>query len=185
MYLIAGLGNSGPEYAATRHNAGFMVVDRLAEELGARYWKNEGGALTAKVLYKGQELVLAKPQSFMNTSGGPVKSLMSAYGLKPDQLIVVHDELDIPAGTIRVKLGGGHAGHNGLRSICDKLATRDWLRVRIGIGRPPGRTPVADFVLAAPKKEQAEELAAAVDEGAKAVLSLIDNGLEKTQQAFN
>ena len=183
MYLIAGLGNPGPEYAATRHNAGFMVVNRIAEELGARYWKNEGGALTAKVLYKGQELVLAKPQSFMNTSGGPVKSLMNAYGLKPDQLIVVHDELDIPAGTIRVKLGGGHAGHNGLRSICDKLATRDWLRVRIG--SPPGRMPVADFVLAAPKKDQAEELAAAVDEGAKAVLSLIDNGLEKTQQAFN
>lgn len=84
-----------------------------------------------------------------------------------------------------MKLGGGHAGHNGLRSICDKLGTRDWLRVRIGIGRPPGRMPVADFVLSSPKKEQAEELAAAVDEGAKAVLSLIDNGLEKTQQAFN
>ena len=129
--------------------------------------------------------MLAKPQSYMNTSGGPVKSLMNAYKLKPEQLIVVHDELDIPAGTIRVKLGGGHAGHNGLRSICDKLGTRDWLRVRIGIGRPPGRMPVADFVLSAPKKEQAEELAAAVDQGAKAVFSLIDNGLEKTQQAFN
>ena len=106
MYLVVGLGNPGEEYAGTRHNAGFMVVDRLAEELGARYWKNEGGALTAKVLYKGQELVLAKPQSCMNTSGGPVKSLMNAYKLKPEQLIVVHDELDIPAGTIRVKLGG-------------------------------------------------------------------------------
>lgn len=99
MYLIVGLGNPGAEYAETRHNAGFMVVDRLAEELGARYWKNEGGALTAKVLYKGQDLILAKPQSFMNTSGGPVKSLMSAYGVKPDQLIVIHDELDILSGT--------------------------------------------------------------------------------------
>ena len=185
MYLIAGLGNPGPEYAATRHNAGFMVVDRLAEELGARYWKNEGGALTAKVLYKGQELVLAKPQSFMNTSGGPVKSLMSAYGLKPDQLIVVHDELDIPAGTIRVKLGGGHAGHNGLRSICDKTGTRDWYRVRVGIGRPPGRMPVVDWVLSQPKKEAAEDFAYAVDRAAQAALSLVNVGLEKTQQAFN
>ena len=185
MYLIAGLGNPGPEYAATRHNAGFMVVDRLAEELGARYWKNEGGALTAKVLYKGQELVLAKPQSFMNTSGGPVKSLMSAYGLKPDQLIVVHDELDIPAGTIRVKLGGGHAGHNGLRSLCDKLGTRDWYRVRIGIGRPPGRMPVADFVLKSPRGEEADLFNQAVQEGARTVPYLMEHGLAETQARFN
>ena len=101
----------------------------------ARYWKTECGALSAKGSYRGNDLILAKPQSFMNTSGGPVKQLMAAYGVDAAHLIVVHDELDIPAGTARVKFGGGHAGHNGLRSLCDKLQTRDWYRVRCGIGR--------------------------------------------------
>lgn len=132
--MIAGLGNPGEEYEHTRHNAGFDTVDALADELGVRYWKNEGGALVGKASYRGHELLLVKPQSFMNTSGGPVSKLMRAYGVAPDHLIVVHDELDIEPGTIRVKFGGGHAGHNGLRSICDKLGTRDWFRVRIGIG---------------------------------------------------
>lgn len=180
-----GLGNPGPEYEGTRHNAGFLTVMRLAEEANATFWKDECGAKTARGKLAGKDVLFAMPQSFMNTSGGPVSKLLSRYDVKPDELIVIHDELDIPPGTIRVKFGGGHAGHNGLRSICDKLGTRDWLRVRIGIGRPPGRMPVADFVLSSPKKDQAEELAAAVGEGAKAVLSLIDNGLEKTQQAFN
>ena len=136
--MIAGLGNPGEEYEHTRHNAGFDTVDALADELGVRYWKNEGGALVGKASYRGHELLLVKPQSFMNTSGGPVSKLMRAYGVAPDHLIVVHDELDIEPGTIRVKFGGGHAGHNGLRSICDKLGTRDWFRVRIGIGLAAG-----------------------------------------------
>ena len=185
MYVSAGLGNPGEEYAHTRHNAGFETIDRVAEELGVRYWKSECGALTGKASYRGEDLVLAKPQSFMNTSGGPVKQVLAAYGVAPDHLIVIHDELDIPSGTVRVKFGGGHAGHNGLRSICDKLLTRDWYRVRIGIGRPPGRMDVADFVLSLPKKEQKEEFEAACDRGAQAVLSLIERGLEKTQQEFN
>ena len=121
----------------------------------------------------------------MNTSGGPVKSLMSTYKVAPDHLIVIHDELDIDPGTIRCKFGGGHAGHNGLRSICDKLGTRDWFRVRCGIGRPPGRMPVADYVLSLPKKEQAEDFAQATDLAAEATLFLVENGLEKTQQKFN
>ena len=151
-----------------------------------RYWKNEGGALVGKASYRGHELLLVKPQSFMNTSGGPVSKLMRAYGVAPDHLIVVHDELDIEPGTIRVKFGGGHAGHNGLRSICDKLGTRDWFRVRIGIGRPPGRKPVVDWVLSRPRsKDDTEAFDHAVSEGADAVLCLIDNGLEKTQQKFN
>ena len=185
MYLIAGLGNPGDEYAHTRHNAGFDVVDALAEELGVRYWKTECGALTAKGSWHGHDVVLAKPQSYMNTSGGPVKQLMAAYGVDGEHLIVVHDELDIDPGTVRVKFGGGHAGHNGLRSICDKTGTRDWFRVRIGIGRPPGRMAVADFVLSLPKKDAKEDFDQAVDRGAQAVLSLIDDGLEKTQQRFN
>ena len=139
MFLIVGLGNPGEEYEHTRHNAGFDAVDLIAEEVGARYWKTECGALTTKGVYRDHDLVLAKPQSYMNTSGGPVKQLMNAYGVDAEHLIVVHDELDIDPGTVRVKFGGGHAGHNGLRSICDKPGTRDWYRVRVGIGRPPVR----------------------------------------------
>ena len=121
----------------------------------------------------------------MNTSGGPVKTLCSTYKVSPDHLVVIHDELDIDSGTIRVKFGGGHAGHNGLRSICDKLGTRDWFRVRCGIGRPPGRMPVADWVLSRPKKEAEQDFAQAVQLAAQATLFLLENGLEKTQQKFN
>lgn len=183
--MIAGLGNPGEEYAHTRHNAGFDTVDKIADQIGVRYWKSQGGALVGKGTYRGQELILAKPQSYMNTSGGPVKSLMATYKVQPDHLIVIHDELDIDPGTIRCKFGGGHAGHNGLRSICDKLGTRDWFRVRCGIGRPPGRMPVADYVLSLPRKEQAEDFAQATDLAAEATLFLVENGLEKTQQKFN
>ena len=185
MYLIVGLGNPGEEYAHTRHNAGFDTVDRIAEEVGVRYWKTECGALTGKGAYHDIDVVLAKPQSYMNTSGGPVKQLCNAYGVAPDHVVVIHDELDIPAGTVRVKFGGGHAGHNGLRSICDKLGTRDWFRVRCGIGRPPGRMPVADYVLSLPKKEAAEDFEHACDLASQAALYLIEHGLEKTQQKFN
>ena len=185
MFLIVGLGNPGEEYEHTRHNAGFDTVDKIASEIGVRYWKNECGALTGKGAYHDIDVVLAKPQSYMNTSGGPVKQLMNAYGVSPDRLAVIHDELDIDPGTIRVKFGGGHAGHNGLRSICDKLGTRDWFRVRCGIGRPPGRMPVADYVLSLPKKDAADDFAQATDLGCEAALFLIEHGLEKTQQKFN
>lgn len=185
MFLIVGLGNPGEEYEHTRHNAGFDTVDKIASEIGVRYWKNECGALTGKGAYRDIDVVLAKPQSYMNTSGGPVKQLMNAYGVSPDRLVVIHDELDIDPGTIRVKFGGGHAGHNGLRSICDKLGTRDWFRVRCGIGRPPGRMPVADYVLSLPKKDAADDFAQATDLGCEAALFLIEYGLEKTQQKFN
>ena len=185
MFVIVGLGNPGEEYEHTRHNAGFDTVDKIASEIGVRYWKNECGALTGKGAYHDIDVVLAKPQSYMNTSGGPVKQLMNAYGVSPDRLVVIHDELDIDPGTIRVKFGGGHAGHNGLRSICDKLGTRDWFRVRCGIGRPPGRMPVADYVLSLPKKDAADDFAQATDLGCEAALFLIEHGLEKTQQKFN
>lgn len=184
-YLVVGLGNPGGDYAHTRHNAGFDTVDAIAEELGANYWKTECGALTAKVRYRGHDLVLAKPQGFMNTSGGPVKQLCGTYGVSPDHLIVIHDDLDIGPGTIRVKLGGGHAGHNGLRSICEKLGTPDWYRVRIGIGRPPGRMDAADYVLQAPKKDALDDFVQGCRQASTATLFLIENGLEKTQQEFN
>ena len=185
MYLIVGLGNPGEEYAHTRHNAGFDSIDILAHEAGARYWKSECGALSAKGSLAGEDVILAKPQSFMNTSGGPVKQLCKVHGVDPDHMIVIHDDLDIEPGKIRVKFGGGHAGHNGLRSICDKLCTRDWFRIRVGIGRPPGRMPVADYVLKTTRGEEKEAFEYACDKAAQAVPFLIKNGLEKTQTNFN
>ncbi len=184
-FLIVGLGNPGDDYAHTRHNAGFDTVDLLGQELGVRYWKTEGGALTGKVSWRGYDLILAKPQGFMNTSGGPVKTLCNSYKVDLDHLIVIHDELDIDPGTIRVKFGGGHAGHNGLRSICDKLGSRDWFRVRCGIGRPPGKMPVVDWVLSRPKKEAEDDFVQATQQASEAVLFLVENGLEKAQQKFN
>ncbi|WP_462134860.1 aminoacyl-tRNA hydrolase, partial [Slackia piriformis] len=159
--------------------------DDLAEQLRATYWKTECGALTAKVKYRGEELILAKPQSYMNVSGGPVKQLCAAYGIAPADIVVIHDELDIDPGTVRIKFGGGLAGHNGLKSIADKLQTKDWTRVRAGIGRPPGRMPVADWVLSLPKKEARDDFDQATHLAAEAVLFLLENGLEKTQQRFN
>lgn len=152
--MVAGLGNPGDEYADTRHNAGFKAVDELARQAGVSYWKNQLGAEVALIQVRDEEaeggkreVVLVKPQSFMNTSGGPISKLCAAYKVKPTELLVIHDELDIPEGDVRVKVGGGHAGHNGLRSIIDKLGSRDFSRIRTGIGEPPGRMPVADYVL--------------------------------------
>ena len=190
MRLIIGLGNPGEEYAHTRHNSGFEVVDRLAERWGVSYWKKACGALVGETKFRHadgtvEDVVLAKPQSFMNLSGGPVSHLCKEYDCAPEDLIVVHDELDIPAGTVRVKLGGGHAGHNGLKSIIAKLGTRDFLRVRTGIGRPPGKMSIVNFVLAVPKKDAADEFAQACDEAVCAVESLLDRGLARTQETYN
>ena len=132
-----------------------------------------------------EKVILAKPQSFMNLSGGPVSHLCRDYDEDPGELIVIHDELDINPGTVRVKKGGGHAGHNGLRSIIEKLGTRDFLRVRTGIGRPPGRMSVVDFVLQAPKKEAKDDFDEACVLAADAVESLLNEGLERTQNSFN
>lgn len=185
MYLVVGLGNPGEEYAHTRHNAGFEAIDELAADAHVSYWKTECGALSAKARIAGEDVVLAKPQSYMNTSGGPVKKLMDAHGVSPDHLIVIHDDLDIQPASIRVKFGGGHAGHNGLKSIIAKTGTRDWYRVRVGIGRPPGRMPVVDFVLTRPRKTDEEDFAEGCHRASLAVASLIRDGLQKTQQEFN
>ncbi|WP_204214349.1 aminoacyl-tRNA hydrolase [Collinsella sp. An2] len=161
--MVAGLGNPGSEYAETRHNAGFKTVDELGRRAGVGYWKNQLGAEVAVVKVNDPEepgcqrdVVLVKPQSFMNTSGGPISKLCKEYGVSATELLVVHDELDIPEGDVRVKVGGGHAGHNGLRSIIDKLGSRDFSRIRVGIGDPPGRMPVADFVLKQLRGKEAE-----------------------------
>ena len=158
-YLVVGLGNPGVKYAQTRHNVGFMAIDALSEDLGGNYWKDEAGALTCKIENKhdGTLVVLAKPQTFMNLSGSSVKKLCDRYGITPEEnLIVIADELDLPAGTVRLKVGGGHAGHKGHRSIIDSLGTRDYKRIRVGIGRPPGKMNTSDYVLA-PLRPQAFE----------------------------
>ena len=183
--LIVGLGNPGEEYEGTRHNAGFLVLDRVADELGARYWKNEAGALTAHDKRDGGELVLAKPQSYMNTSGGPVSKLAAQYRVKPAEILVIHDDLDLPPGTIRIKVGGGHGGHNGLKSINAKLGSTDYLRVKIGTGHPSGRKTVVDYVLQAPRGEQAEFFEQAISKGTEAALDLLEESPQKAMNRFN
>ena len=185
VLLVAGLGNPGEEYARTRHNSGFRTVDEIARRVGVSYWKSQAGALVATCRMAGREIVLAKPQSFMNTSGGPVSKLCAIYDVRPEQLLVVHDELDIPAGDVRVKFGGGHGGHNGLRSIIDKLGSRDFSRVRVGIGRPPGSMDPADFVLRELKGAFAEDFDVTVQVAADAVEACVEQGTKHAEDLFN
>jgi PTH1 family peptidyl-tRNA hydrolase len=184
--LVVGLGNPGPEYAATRHNAGFFVVDLLAENLRAAYWKDEAGAKTARVRFGDDDLVLAKPQTFMNISGKSVRRILESTGVPADELVVVHDDLDLPEGTVRAKKGGGHGGHNGLRSLIETLGSGEFLRVRMGIGRPPGRQDPADFVLEPMKKDAfARMLETAVPDGAQCVLHVLEHGIESAMREYN
>lgn len=189
-WLVVGLGNPGAEYAATRHNAGFLVVDLLAERLGARLARHKRGhalAAEAKLGLPGSltPLVLVEPLSFMNASGGPVKALAAFYGAAADRMVVVHDELDLPFGTIRTKQGGGDNGHNGLKSLRGSLGTGDFYRVRVGVGRPPGRQDPADWVLKGFGATERRELPEVVDRAADTVECLLTEGLEATQNRFN
>ena len=179
--LVAGLGNPGEEYENTRHNAGFRAIEELGGRLGAGYWKSQCGAKVAVVRVRGQEgpreVILAMPQDFMNTSGGPISKLCREYGIAANEVLVIHDELDIPEGDVRVKVGGGHAGHNGLRSIIDKLGSRDFSRIRVGIGEPPGRMQVADFVLKQFRPKEAEAFAETCGRAADAAGLAITRGV--------
>lgn len=187
-WLVVGLGNPGPTYAGNRHNVGQMVLDVLAREvpgsftahkaraavLDGRLGVSAGGA-------PGPRVVLAKPGSFMNVSGGPVSSLLGFYQVPLERLLVVHDELDLPPETLRLKRGGGEGGHNGLKSISQSLGSRDYLRLRVGIGRPPGRMEAADYVLRDFSTIERVGLAVTLEEAAEAVADLLADGLEKTQ----
>lgn len=182
--MVAGLGNPGEEYARTRHNAGFCAVDELARQANVTYWKNQSGAEVASIQVNDpdaeggkREVLLVKPQSYMNTSGGPISKLCASHKIRPEELLVIHDELDIPAGDVRVKVGGGHAGHNGLRSIIDKLGSRDFSRIRLGIGDPPGRMAVADFVLKQLRAREAEEFDDAAFRAAEAAALALTRGV--------
>lgn len=184
-WLIAGLGNPGAEYAANRHNAGFMVADVLAARIGARFKRDRSGASVAVGRLAGLPVTLAKPLSYMNRAGGPVAAVRSFYKIPPERVLVVHDELDIPFGTIRLKLGGGDNGHNGLRSVTAALATRDYYRVRLGIGRPPGRMDPAAFVLRDFSVAERKLVPLLVDRGADAVCGLLTGGLAAAQNEFH
>ncbi|GAA3018417.1 aminoacyl-tRNA hydrolase [Streptosporangium longisporum] len=184
-WLVVGLGNPGPEYAGNRHNAGFMVLDELAARAGGRFKAHRSRAEVLEGRLAGAPAVLAKPLSFMNLSGGPTKALADFYKVEPARVIVVHDELDVPYGALRAKLGGGDNGHNGLKSITKSLATKDYLRVRFGIGRPPGRMDAASYVLRDFATAERKDLGFLVDRAADMVESLIKAGLEPTQNVFH
>lgn len=184
-WLIVGLGNPGPEYAGNRHNVGFMVLDELAARIGGRFKAHRSRAEIVEGRLAGAPVVLAKPLSFMNLSGGPVKALTDFFKITPDCVIVVHDELDIPYGALRTKSGGGDNGHNGLKSITKALGTRDYLRVRFGIGRPPGRMDPATFVLRDFATAERKDLPFLIDRAADMTESLITAGLAATQNKYH
>src|SRR6266571_1036770 len=184
-WLIAGLGNPGPDYAGNRHNAGFMVADLLAERIGARFKRDRSRAAVAAGRLAGFPVTLAKPLTFMNLSGRPVAALRSFYKIPPERIVVVHDDLDLPFGTLRLKQGGGDNGHNGLRSVTSALGTRDYFRVRVGIGRPPGRMDPADFVLSDFSAAERRDLPLLIDRAADAVETLLQDGLGTAQNVYN
>lgn len=191
VWLVVGLGNPGPSYSGHRHNIGYLVTDELATRMSSSFRAHKSGR--ADVVEgrfgtpgaPGPRVVLARPRCYMNESGGAVSTLAKFYKVPADRIIAIHDELDIGFGTLRVKLGGGDNGHNGLRSMRASLGTGDFYRVRAGIGRPPGRQDVADFVLSNYSTVERRELPFQVDHAADAVESLVTEGLEKTQQRFN
>lgn len=185
--LVVGLGNPGDRYAATRHNIGHMVVNELADRNSQRWKTHKAGAAVAefRLGIGGPKVVLAKPATYMNLSGKPVAALLKFFSIGPENLIVIHDELDIDFDTIRVKRGGGEGGHNGLKSTSAALGTKDYLRVRAGIGRPPGRMSPADYVLRPFSTTEQKTLPMHIDRAADAVESLIEEGLTSTQNRFH
>jgi PTH1 family peptidyl-tRNA hydrolase len=184
VWLVIGLGNPGPRYESTRHNVGQLVVDELAARRGEAWRAHKANARVAETWLRpgGPKLVLAKPNSFMNVSGGPVAGLVRFYGVEPDRVIIVHDELDIPFDTIKLKVGGGHGGHNGVRDVAKALDTPEFPRVRVGIGRPQGRQDAADWVLDPFGAVERKTLPILVSDAADAVEQLIGEGLLSAQQ---
>ncbi|MDQ1625752.1 MAG: peptidyl-tRNA hydrolase, family [Actinomycetota bacterium] len=184
-WLVVGLGNPGPAYAGNRHNVGFLVADLLAARMGGRFKSHKSRADIVEGRLAGERVVLAKPRTYMNDSGGPVASLRDFYKVPLDRVVVVHDELDLPYAGLRLKLGGGDNGHNGLKSIRSALGSGEFHRVRLGIGRPPGRMDAAVFVLRDFGTTERKELDLVVDRAADAVEALVTDGLEKAQNTYN
>jgi peptidyl-tRNA hydrolase, PTH1 family len=184
-FLIVGLGNPGPRYAATRHNAGFQVADLLAARLGGRFKSHRSRCEIVEGRLASGPVVLAKPLSFMNESGAPVLNAARFFKVPLERIVVMHDELDLPFGTLRLKRGGGDGGHNGLRSISAALGGKDYARVRFGIGRPPGRQDPADYVLREFGVSERKELAFLVDRAADATELLVQQGVDAAQNAYH
>lgn len=188
-WLVVGLGNPGDQYAATRHNIGQMVIDELARRHSVKFSSHKSrtdiAAFKLGVGIDAHSVIIGKSKSYMNETGGPVKALANFYSVEPENIIALHDELDIPFAAIRTKLAGGDNGHNGLKSMTSSFGTPNYYRIRLGIGRPMGQQDPADFVLKAFSKVEQKDLAEFIDRGADVVESLITKGLEATQSAFN
>jgi PTH1 family peptidyl-tRNA hydrolase len=184
-FLLIGLGNPGREFRDNRHNAGFMVIDRLAVRLNARGMKLQSKAIVTSTLYDDKKLILAKPQTYMNLSGHSVQGLANFYKVPLENLLVMYDDLDLPFGTIRLRPGGGPGGQKGVASAIERLGTKDFARLRIGIGRPPGRMDAADYVLQNFSRDEMKTLSEILDHASVAVLSFIVEGLDKTMNKFN
>jgi PTH1 family peptidyl-tRNA hydrolase len=184
-FLIAGLGNPGREYRETRHNIGFMIIDKLCKDVGVSLSRVQSKALVAVANAEGSKLVLAKPQTFMNLSGQSVGGLCRFYKVPPCQLMVTHDDLDLPLGTIRIRPGGGSAGQKGVASIIQQLGTQDFPRLRLGIGRPPGQMDPAAYVLQRFTKQEQELVDAVLDRAVAAVRTFIRDGLDTAMNLFN
>lgn len=187
QWLVVGLGNPGPGYAGNRHNVGHMVLAELADrsQLSFKNHKANASVAEGRSFAEGPRLILAKPNTYMNVSGGPVAALLRFYKIDPSQLIVVHDELDIPFDTVRLKIGGGHGGHNGIRDVAAAIGTGDFIRVRIGIGRPPGRQPAADFVLHDFNAAEREVLPNLLADAADAIEQITREGITAAQLRFH
>ena len=184
-YLIAGLGNPGREYKQTRHNIGFMVAEKLSTDLGIPLGKVQAKAIIGIGKFSGSKIILAKPQTFMNLSGQAVKSLLNYYKIPTSNLIVVHDDLDIPFGTIRIRQQGGYGGQKGMKSIIEQLGTQEFIRLRMGIDRPPGRMDAADYVLQRFSKQEEEQVDAFLDSASKAIQTILVDGIDRAMNQYN
>ena len=184
-YLLIGLGNPGREYKDNRHNIGFMLIDRLAVRLNARGLKLQSKAIVISALYEERKLILAKPQTYMNLSGQSVQGLLHFYKIPPENLIVAHDDLDLPLGTIRIRPGGGPGGQRGMASTIEQLGTKDFPRLRLGIGRPPGRMDPKDYVLQEFSKDDLKLLPEILDRAADAALEFVIKGLNAAMNKYN
>jgi peptidyl-tRNA hydrolase, PTH1 family len=187
-WLVAGLGNPGRRYARNRHNVGFMVADLLAGRLGVRLTRHKRAAAEvaeSRMGVGGPRLILVKPTTYMNLSGGPVAGLSRFHKVPPERIVAVYDEIDLPYGTMRAKIGGGEGGHNGARSISQALSSRDYIRVRFGVGRPPGRQDPADWVLSDFSAAERKDLEFLVDRAADFVETIISKGLEPAQNVYH
>ncbi|WP_168628115.1 aminoacyl-tRNA hydrolase [Cryobacterium sp. BB307] len=184
-WLVVGLGNPGPGYAAHRHNVGEMVVEELGKRTSANFKRHRANAMVAEVRSPAGRMILAGTNTYMNLSGGPVAGLLKYYKLGPERLVVVHDELDIPFDSVRLKLGGGPGGHNGIRDIIAAVGTGDFIRVRVGIGRPPGRQDAAGFVLSNFTSTEKQSLPNLLADAADAVEAIVADGLTSAQQRFH